>query len=81
MENWDLNAKNAPKDKNKSLLPFLNVGTGLDISIRDLAYLVADFVGYNGLITWDVSKPDGTPKKQLDVKKKLIQLVGDLKFH
>ena len=69
LENWDLNAKNAPKDKNKSLLPFLNVGTGLDISIRDLAYLVADFVGYNGLITWDVSKPDGTPKKQLDVKK------------
>ena len=47
----------------------MNVGTGLDISIRDLAYLVADFVGYNGLITWDVSKPDGTPKKQLDVKK------------
>ena len=69
LENWDLNAKNAPKDKNKSLLPFLNVGTGLDISIRDLAHLVADFVGYNGEIIWDASKPDGTPKKQLDVKK------------
>jgi len=69
LENWDLNANNAPKDENGSLLPFLNVGTGLDISIKDLANLVADFVDYDGEIIWDSSKPDGTPKKQLDVKK------------
>ena len=69
LENWDLNANNAPKDENGSLLPFLNVGTGLDITIKDLANLVADFVDYDGEIIWDSSKPDGTPKKQLDVKK------------
>ena len=69
LENWDLNANNAPKDENGSLLPFLNVGTGLDITIKDLANLVADFVDYDGEIIWDSSKPDGTPKKQLDISR------------
>ena len=45
----------------------LNVGTGVDLSIRDLAEAVANATGYNGTIRWDSSKPDGTPKKQLDV--------------
>ncbi len=69
LEKWDLDATNAPKDKNGSPLPFLNVGTGKDISIRELANLVADFVDFKGKIIWDSSKPDGTPKKQLDVKR------------
>ncbi len=69
LENWDLDSQNAPKDENGTPLPFLNVGTGSDISIKDLAYLVADFVGFQGEIIWDSSKPDGTPKKQLDVKR------------
>ena len=67
LENWDLDAKNAPKDENGVTLPFLNVGTGLDISIKELANLVANLVGFQGEIIWDSSKPDGTPKKQLDV--------------
>ena len=46
---------------------FLNVGTGLDLSIRELAEAVAQATGFNGTIHWDVTKPDGTPKKQLDV--------------
>ncbi len=50
-------------------LQFLNVGTGLDLSIRQLAGMVAEAVGYQGEIIWDTSKPDGTPKKQLDVSK------------
>ena len=50
-------------------LPFLNVGTGLDLSIRDLAESVACATGFGGTIHWDTSKPDGTPKKQLDVSR------------
>ena len=46
---------------------FLNVGTGIDLSIRELAEAVANATGYGGTIEWDTSKPDGTPKKQLDV--------------
>jgi GDP-L-fucose synthase len=46
--------------------PFLNVGTGMDLSIRELAEAVARSTGYSGTIQWDTSKPDGTPKKQLD---------------
>lgn len=46
---------------------FLNVGTGVDISIRDLAYLIADIVGFDGEIIHDLSKPDGTPRKLMNV--------------
>ena len=49
--------------------PFLNVGTGVDLSIRELAEAVAKATGYGGTIEWDTSKPDGTPKKQLDVSR------------
>lgn len=45
----------------------INVGTGEDLSIRDLAELVADVVGFDGRIVQDESKPDGTPRKLLDV--------------
>ena len=47
----------------------VNVGTGTDISIRELAELVADAVGYEGTMSWDTSRPDGTPQKLLDVSK------------
>ena len=50
-------------------LTFLNVGTGVDLSIRELAEAVATATGYQGGIEWDSSKPDGTPKKQLDVSR------------
>lgn len=45
----------------------INVGVGRDISIRELADVVSKVVGYEGEITWDSSKPDGTPRKLLDV--------------
>lgn len=47
----------------------LNVGSGVDISIAELATLVAKVVGFSGGILWDKSKPDGTPRKLLDVSK------------
>lgn len=50
-------------------LQFLNVGTGIDLSIRELAEAVALATGFTGEIVWDTSKPDGTPKKQLDVSR------------
>jgi GDP-L-fucose synthase len=50
-------------------LQFLNVGTGVDLTIRELAETVAAATGYQGEIRWDASKPDGTPKKQLDVNR------------
>jgi GDP-L-fucose synthase len=47
----------------------INVGTGEDVTIADLARLVGDTVGYRGNISFDTSKPDGTPRKLLDVSK------------
>ncbi|MCF2487371.1 GDP-L-fucose synthase [Dyadobacter sp. CY347] len=46
---------------------FVNIGTGQDLSIKDLTTLVAQAVGYEGEIRWDTSKPDGTPRKLMDV--------------
>lgn len=47
----------------------VNAGTGKEISIKNLAELVAEIVGYTGKIIWDASKPNGTPRKLLDVSK------------
>lgn len=47
----------------------INVGTGVDLTIRDLAYLIKKEVGYEGEIVFDSTYPDGTPKKQLDTTK------------
>ncbi len=47
----------------------INIGTGIDITIKDLAEMIKGIVGYKGRIRWDNSKPDGTPKKLLDVSK------------
>ena len=48
---------------------YLNVGTGKDISIKDLAEEIAKIIGFEGEIFWDKDKPDGTYKKQLDISK------------
>lgn len=48
---------------------FVNIGTGTDLSIQELAQLVARIIGFEGQITNDLSKPDGTPRKLLDVGK------------
>ena len=65
LERWQPSITPAEADP----LQFLNVGTGVDLPIRELAALVAEAVGYRGEILWDRSKPDGTPKKQLDVSR------------
>lgn len=46
---------------------WINVGTGVDVTIRELTELVAKCTGYSGKIVWDSSKPDGTPRKLMDV--------------
>lgn len=47
----------------------VNVGTGTDVSIKDLAEMIAELVGFTGEMEWDTSQPDGTPQKLLDVSK------------
>jgi GDP-L-fucose synthase len=47
----------------------LNIGTGEDLTIKELAELVAELAGFNGELAWDTTKPDGTPRKVLDVSK------------
>jgi GDP-L-fucose synthase len=47
----------------------INVGFGEDFSIKELAEMVSEIVGFSGLIDWDSSKPDGTPRKLLDVSR------------
>ncbi|NHA04774.1 GDP-L-fucose synthase [Mucilaginibacter sp. HC2] len=47
----------------------VNIGTGEDISIKDLAILIKNIIGYNGEINFDTTKPDGTPRKLMDVSK------------
>jgi GDP-L-fucose synthase len=53
----------------KDIGEFVNVGTGKDMSIKDLAELIAGIVGYEGKIEWDTSRPNGTPRKLLDVSR------------
>lgn len=48
---------------------FVNVGTGSDVTIRELAETIADVVGWKGEIQWDSTKPNGTPRKLMDVSK------------
>ena len=48
---------------------FINIGTGEDIEIKELAYLIKEVVGYEGEIINDLSKPDGTPRKLLNVER------------
>lgn len=60
MNNFD-----APRDRPDDL--FVNVGTGVDVSIRELADLIRKVVGYEGQVRWNSKMPDGTPRKLLDV--------------
>ena len=69
LERWDPSAIDAPVDKFGNLLNHLNVGTGKDISIKELATIIAEIVDFKGEILWDHSKPDGTPRKLLNVEK------------
>ncbi len=56
-------------DGGERMPPLINVGWGKDVTIADLAALVAETVGFSGEIRWDHSKPDGTPQKLLDTSR------------
>jgi len=68
-----LHVMSLPKDEYRSVAPerqtHLNVGTGTDLTIADLAHTVAAVTGFDGRLTFDASKPDGTPRKLLDVSR------------
>ena len=69
LESWNTFSEDAPLDKNGNPIDYLNVGTGKDISIKELAYLVKELTNFKGDIEWDLTKPNGTPKKQLNIDK------------
>ncbi len=66
LENRSALDQDAPKDNQENPLAFLNIGTGVDLTIKELAEQIAAVFGFEGKIEWDTSKPDGTPKKQLE---------------
>jgi GDP-L-fucose synthase len=49
------------------MLSHINVGTGVDVTIREMAETMKEVVGYKGKLTFDTSKPDGAPRKLIDV--------------
>ena len=53
----------------KDIGEFVNIGVGSDLTIKQLAELIAKVVGYNGEFVWDTSKPNGTPQKLLNVSR------------
>ena len=69
LENWNPEDPDAPKFENGEILSYLNVGTGIDLTIKELAEKISDSFGYSGEIIWDRSKPDGTPRKQLNISR------------
>lgn len=62
-------SKECYQSSTEPMLSHLNVGTGEDVTIRELAEIIQQVVGYQGEIIWDTSKPDGTPRKLMDVNK------------
>jgi nucleoside-diphosphate-sugar epimerase len=52
-----------------AVTPLVNIGFGSDVSIRELAELICEIVGYSGSLKFDTSRPDGTPQKLLDVSR------------
>jgi GDP-L-fucose synthase len=61
------NVKDILKLNNEQPFSFVNIGTGIDLTIKDLVYLVKKSIGYQGEIYFDSTKPDGTPRKLLNV--------------
>lgn len=59
----------AYQQETQQMLSHINVGTGEDCSINELALTIASVVGYQGKIEWDATKPDGTPRKLMDVSR------------
>ena len=65
LDKWDPNKDNAPLDQSGEPLNWLNVGTGIDLSIKELAKMIANITGFKGDIIWNQDKPDGTLRKLL----------------
>ncbi len=53
----------------KEIGEFVNIGTGIDLQLRNLATIIQQIVGFEGLLQWDTSKPDGMPRKLLDISR------------
>ena len=66
LENWDSAINISQNNENQYLSNLINVGSEYEISIKELANLISKKLDYDGLIEWDSSKPDGTPRKKLD---------------
>lgn len=64
-----MNNLNPTKEQNNNGDIFVNLGTGIDLTIKELAEIIKKIVGFDGEMAWDASKPDGTPQKLLDVSK------------
>ena len=74
LENWDPCAKNSSLDENNYPLAFLNVGSGEEVTIKELGELIAHELDFKGSIVWDESKPNGSPRKLLNIEK--IKSIG-----
>ena len=61
--------KNQYNDNTSSMLSHINIGTGTDVSIKDLANTVRDVIGYDGNIIFDKTKPDGPKRKLIDISR------------
>ena len=66
LKKWSPDKNNAPLDDNGEIINYLNVGSGYEISIKELSETISEIIGFKGNILWDKTKPDGTPRKRLD---------------
>ena len=69
LEHWNPIGVNSPKNNKGQTLNLLNVGSGKDITIKELAETIARLTKFTGRIIWDTSMPDGTPRKLIDVSR------------
>ena len=69
LNNWNSNINSSSEIMENSCLNWINVGTGKEVSIKELAETIKKEIGYEGDIEWDITKPDGTPKKLLCIEK------------
>ena len=69
LKNWDIVSDYIYKNENNNFSSIFNVGSGCEISIKDLALKITQLTEFKGQIIWDKTKPDGTPRKLLDISK------------
>tara|TARA_Y100000739_G_C20557782_1_gene441494 strand:+ start:347 stop:1363 length:1017 start_codon:yes stop_codon:yes gene_type:complete len=74
LENWEPFAANSLLDENNYPLSFLNVGSGEEVTIKELTELISHELDFKGSIVWDESKPNGSPRKLLNIEK--IKSIG-----